>query len=170
MQTKHFLQLVVHRKLSLEKRRPGTAILKSWGQSFCSATTARSSVVYASSQGEAMSGNQRIILLNRLISRSVTKAPREHKPPLVPGAELLKIVGQRKQKGFAVEYLGAEDDTDDAKRLKKGSGHDCFRLSQIRTDKDADGVAYWPICYELHSIPARNEYHGIGLITTERDA
>ena len=85
-----------------------------------------------------MSDNQRIVLLNRLISRSVSRAPQEHKPPLAPGWELLKIIEQRKKKGFAVEYLGADDDDDDTKRIKKGADHDCFRLSQFRVDRDAD--------------------------------
>jgi hypothetical protein len=83
-----------------------------------------------------MAENQRIVLLNRLISRSISHAPREHKPPLVPGWELLDIVVKRQRKGVAVEYLGADDDEDDDARIAKGAGHDCFRLSHARTEKD----------------------------------
>jgi DNA invertase Pin-like site-specific DNA recombinase len=36
-------------------------------------------------------GPQRFVLLNRLVSRSVTCAPEEHKAPMVPGAELIAI-------------------------------------------------------------------------------
>jgi hypothetical protein len=40
--------------------------------------------------------NQRIVLLNRLITRSISHAPREHKPPMIPGAELFNIIEKRR--------------------------------------------------------------------------
>ena len=83
-----------------------------------------------------MADNQRIVLLNRLITRSISHAPREHKPPMIPGVELFSIIEKRQKRGFAVEFLGADDDKDDTKRLKKGAGHDCFRLSQFKTEND----------------------------------
>ncbi|MGY2843387.1 hypothetical protein ACVIWU_006737 [Bradyrhizobium sp. USDA 4509] len=83
-----------------------------------------------------MADNRRIVLLNRLISRSISHAPREHKPPLISGRDLFDIIQKRQRKGFAVEYLGADDDSDDTARLRKGEGHDCFRLSQLRVDTD----------------------------------
>lgn len=85
-----------------------------------------------------MADNRRIILLNRLISRSISHAPREHKPPLISGRDLFDVIQKRQRKGFAVEYLGADDDRDDAVRLKKGAGHDCFRLSHVRADTDGN--------------------------------
>jgi len=86
-----------------------------------------------------MSENQRIILLNRLISRSISKAPREHKPPLIAGGELFDGIIKRQRKGVAVEYIGADDDADDAERIKKGASHDCLRLSNVRSEKDGNG-------------------------------
>jgi hypothetical protein len=41
-------------------------------------------------------GPQRFVLLNRLVSRSVTRAPEEHKPPMESGAELLTVIEKRR--------------------------------------------------------------------------
>lgn len=95
-----------------------------------------------------MPDNQRIVLLTRLISRSISHAPREHKPPIIAGAELFDIVGKRQKRGFAVEFLGADDDKDDTTRLKKGAGHDCFRLSQFRIDREG-GARFVVMLFEF---------------------
>jgi hypothetical protein len=95
-----------------------------------------------------MPDNQRIVLLTRLISRSISHAPREHKPPIIPGADLFEVIGKRQKKGFAVEFLGADDDKDDTKRLKKGVGHDCFRLNQLKVEEDG-GVRFVIMLFEF---------------------
>ncbi len=95
-----------------------------------------------------MADTQRIVLLNRLITRSISHAPREHKPPMIPGAELFGMIEKRQKKGFAVEFLGADDDKDDVKRLKKGAGHDCFRLSQFKAENDG-GVRFVTMLFEF---------------------
>ncbi|WP_315806941.1 MULTISPECIES: hypothetical protein [unclassified Bradyrhizobium] len=84
--------------------------------------------------------NQRIILLNRLISRSVSRAPREHKPPLLKGAELFDIIAKSFRRGHAVEFVGLEDDrSGEEQRLARGAGHDCYRLRNFRIDEEEDG-------------------------------
>ena len=74
--------------------------------------------------------HQRLILLNRFISRSRSRAPQEHKPPIHGAAELLQAVGARRKLGFAIEFLGLKDNgelTEEA-RLIGGRGHDYVAL------------------------------------------
>lgn len=83
-------------------------------------------------------GFKRIVLLNSLVSRSVARASAEHKPPIMSGTELLDIIEKRRAKGLAIEYIGLantdqEDDKDEAKRAKRGIGHDFLLLRQMRT-------------------------------------
>jgi hypothetical protein len=87
------------------------------------------------------SAHERIVLLNRIVSRSVTTAPEVHKPETHGLEELLNILNSRRTKGFAIEYLGGLDDEDEDKRKKNGSGFDFVRLRQYRID-EIDGLRY----------------------------
>jgi hypothetical protein len=87
------------------------------------------------------SAHERIVLLNRIVSRSVTTAPELHKPETHGLEELLDILNSRRSKGHAIEYLGGLDDDDDDKRKKNGSGYDFVRLRQYRID-EIDGQRY----------------------------
>jgi hypothetical protein len=73
------------------------------------------------------SAHERIVLLNRMVSRSVTTAPEVHKPETHGLEELLNILNSRRTKGFAIEYLDGLDDEDEDKRKKNGSGFDFVR-------------------------------------------
>ncbi len=75
---------------------------------------------------------QRIVLLNRLVSRSPTRAPRDHQAPTHSAQELLQILEKRRAKKLAVEFFGAEDDDDERKRIMKGAGHSLIRLRQLK--------------------------------------
>jgi hypothetical protein len=46
---------------------------------------------------------QRFVLLNRLVSRSATRAPEAFKPPIVEGSELFTILEERNASGAAIE-------------------------------------------------------------------
>lgn len=76
--------------------------------------------------------HDRHILLNRLVSRSVTHAGSQHKAPIHGAEELLKILEERRVKGFAIEYIGSTDNEDEKIRSTNGSGHDFVRLKSFR--------------------------------------
>jgi hypothetical protein len=85
---------------------------------------------------EAVSGYQRIVLLNSLVSRSASHAPPEHHAPVHAAEELLGIIEKRRQKKWATEYLGAEqDDESEDDRVSRGVGHNFVRLRHLRTEQ-----------------------------------
>jgi hypothetical protein len=79
---------------------------------------------------------QRFVILNRLVSRSVSRAPEAFKPPIVEGFELFTILGERSAAGAAIEFFGATetekdaDETDD-ERIARCAGHNFIWLRQI---------------------------------------
>lgn len=80
---------------------------------------------------------QRIILLNRLVSMSVTRA-RDHQPPLHGAKELLEIIDARRKKGHAIEFENSVDDDDEIVRAKNGKGSNWLRLRQIKFSEAND--------------------------------
>jgi hypothetical protein len=78
---------------------------------------------------------QRIVLLNRLITRSVTRAPEPNKAPAHGALDLLKIIEKRREKKLAIEFLGALDDDDEMVRAKNGAGFNFLRLRQCRFEE-----------------------------------
>jgi hypothetical protein len=87
-------------------------------------------------------GPQRFVLLNRLVSRSATRASEEHKPPMVPGAELLGIIDKRRAQHLAIEFPGlAEPDRETEKgersRIARGKGHDFIWLRQMKIEEQS---------------------------------
>lgn len=86
--------------------------------------------------------HQRIVLLNTLVSRSTTHA-RNHIPPTDKGSDLLRILEDRRLKGWALEYCGRIkdvelDEEDEAKRIKDGQGHDYIRLCKLVFEDSGD--------------------------------
>lgn len=64
----------------------------------------------------------RNILLNRMVSRSITRAPQEHSPPVHGALELLQIIDARRKSGSATEVVGHGDgEEDEGKDHKSGS-------------------------------------------------
>jgi hypothetical protein len=85
---------------------------------------------------------QRFVLLNRLVSRSTSHAPEEHRPPFLSAAEALEVIDQRRKKGWAIEYFGlhesaADSERGDDARIKRGKGHDFLWLRQLRFEEKA---------------------------------
>jgi hypothetical protein len=78
---------------------------------------------------------QRIILLNRLVTRSVTRAPEPNKPPAIGALDLLKIIEKRREKKTAIEFINGLDDDDEAVRAKNGEGCNFLRLRQCRFEE-----------------------------------
>jgi hypothetical protein len=79
---------------------------------------------------------QRFVILNRLVSKSVSRAPEEFKPPLVEGEELFKMLKERHDSGAAIEFFGADEtgrdaDESDDDRIKRSAGHDFVWLRKI---------------------------------------
>jgi hypothetical protein len=89
----------------------------------------------------------RVILLNRLVSTSTSRAPQEHHPPTVAGSELIQILDHRREGNLAIEFLGATDDDDEKKRLANGKGHSFIRLSRLKV-KDAEDFTYATLLIE----------------------
>ena len=87
--------------------------------------------------------HQRIILLNTLVSRSVTRS-RDHTAPTDRGIDPLQVLADRHTKGWVLEYCGAvkdadtPDEDDDAKRIKAGEGRDYIRLCELTFEETAD--------------------------------
>jgi hypothetical protein len=57
---------------------------------------------------------QRFVLLNRPVSRAVTRAPEAFKSPIVERFELLTILEERNAKCAVIEFFGASDAEKDA--------------------------------------------------------
>ncbi len=79
---------------------------------------------------------QRFVMLNRIVSRSVSRAPQAFNPPLVEGDEMFKMLQERRQSGGAIEFfsleeLGREAEETDADRIKRGAGHNFIWLREM---------------------------------------
>lgn len=84
--------------------------------------------------------HERFVLLNRLVSASRSRAPVEHKPPLVEGEELVTALKERQEAKGAIEFFGKTDtereaDETDAERVARCAGLDFIWLRQIRISK-----------------------------------
>ncbi|MCJ2039226.1 hypothetical protein MKK55_09765 [Methylobacterium sp. J-059] len=90
---------------------------------------------------------ERLVILNHMVSRSSSKAGQEFTPPTHSAEELLGIVEMRRLLGFAVEYLGATDDTDEAIRAANGLNHDFIRLKNSYSIEE-DGRKYIVLFFE----------------------
>jgi len=111
--------------------------------------------------------NQRIVLLNTMISRSTTRA-RDHDPPTIGALECLNILESRRKKKWAVEFFGVDEratsggnneeqnaaELEDA-RLKQGEGHDCIRLRHMRLEEVGEFV-YATLLVESIDVNARS--------------
>jgi hypothetical protein len=83
---------------------------------------------------------QRFVLLNRLVSRSATRAPEEHKPPTIPGYELFAVIQGRHQKRWTIEFprlpeTEIQAEKGEAERIARGRGYDFISLRQITIDE-----------------------------------
>ena len=81
--------------------------------------------------------HERIVLLNRTLSRSVTSAPETHKPETHGLEELFGIINGRRSKGHAIEYLGGLDDEDEAQRKANRWGLICCASAIIASMRSA---------------------------------
>lgn len=96
----------------------------------------------------AESDFQRIVLLNRLVSRSLSRAPEEHKPPIHGALELLQLIDKRRAKKWAIEYINALDDDDEQVRAQNGVGHNFLRLRHCRFE-EKNGFRYAILLFEF---------------------
>lgn len=76
--------------------------------------------------------NSRIVLLNRLISRSVSRAPQGNYPPTHGADELLRIIDQGRKTNSAIEYEGLEAKETEIERHEAGMMFPFIRLSDFR--------------------------------------
>ncbi|MCA0317487.1 MAG: hypothetical protein LCH88_05385 [Proteobacteria bacterium] len=90
---------------------------------------------------------KRHVLLNWFVSKSVTRAPQEHSPPIHGAEELLSYIDHRRKLGHAVEFHGATDDPDDGRRIAGGKKFDFIRLRDLRITS-ANGRRYADLLVE----------------------
>lgn len=77
--------------------------------------------------------HSRIILLNRLVSRSVTRAPTEHKAPINSGVDLFDIIEQRVKSKVCIEFFDVdENEPEDAKRIAAFKNKNFIRIDKIK--------------------------------------
>jgi hypothetical protein len=74
---------------------------------------------------------QRVVLLNRLISRSATRA-RSATAPLHTAHHLFEILKGRFHAGLAIEYLRAVDNVDEAERKRLGAQSSYTRIADFQ--------------------------------------
>mgnify|MGYP003382687874 CR=1 FL=1 len=81
----------------------------------------------------AIGSHPRMMLLNRLESRTASQAPAEHTPPPHAGIELFQVLKARVKNGQALEFVGngsmGEDD---------GAGHDLLQICAIEIQEVGD--------------------------------
>ncbi len=85
--------------------------------------------------------HNQVVLLNRLLSKSVTTARRQTAPPH-GGEELLDIIANQHKLGFAFEAFGPGDTDDEGERLQIAGDHDHIGLRDFRKEITPDAVFY----------------------------
>ncbi|MBB4370962.1 hypothetical protein GGD63_003759 [Bradyrhizobium sp. cir1] len=80
---------------------------------------------------------QRFVILNRLASISISRAPVAFKPPTVAGVELFNVLQERNEAGSAIEFFGAgdtekDDEETEDERIARCVGHNFIWLRQIK--------------------------------------
>lgn len=89
---------------------------------------------------------QRIVLLNHLVSRSSTRAPASVTPPRLAVLPFFQDLRKRCEKGVAIEFerLTEKDGMDELARITAGRGHNLLRLRRMNIEeptKEAPGYA-----------------------------
>jgi hypothetical protein len=85
--------------------------------------------------------HQRLVLLNHLFSRTVSRAPQEHSAPIHSFEEFLDIFIKRSASGQSVEFIGSKMFEGD------GTGHECVRIKSIALS-ESDGWHYATFLFE----------------------
>lgn len=76
--------------------------------------------------------HERIIILNRMVSDSVTRAPQEHKPPIHGADEIFSILRKRVDDKYCLEFFDVVGDSDsDVDRIKMNQGKNCIRVAKM---------------------------------------
>ena len=89
--------------------------------------------------------HQRIFLLNRLMARTVSRAPQEHKIPVPTGRELIRTIQALKDRDVCIEffdYAAEPDDFNHADRISENRGRNFIRLTAFETKEDSAGASY----------------------------
>lgn len=85
--------------------------------------------------------HQRIVMLNRLVSRSITRAPQGHMPATHAGSELFEIIEKKFKDGHAIEFFDAVDDLDDDDaRIKANIGCNFVRIVDFKKTSTDNGT------------------------------
>lgn len=89
--------------------------------------------------------HQRIFLLNRLMCKSASRAPQEHKIPVPSGKELLQTIKALHDREVCVEFFdhAAEpDDFNHQARISENKGKNFIRVTAIDFQSDGAGASY----------------------------
>ncbi len=79
---------------------------------------------------------KRYVLLNHMVSRSVSRARTGASPPTFGASTLLDLLEKRRLKGWAVEHPRGKPQENDVNRLQINEGLDAIRLSDALFDDD----------------------------------
>lgn len=82
---------------------------------------------------------QRIVLLNHLVSRSTSRAPKPVTPPKMAALPFFQLLHKRWMAGYAIEFdrLPDTDDMDELTRITKGRAHTALRLRRMTIEEPA---------------------------------
>lgn len=84
---------------------------------------------------------QRIVLLNSLVSRSVSRSSQEYgDPPIHGGAELLEIIEQNWASKVSIEFFNSDDDDDDNLRIKSNKGKNSIRIVDMSFEQTESSI------------------------------
>lgn len=86
-------------------------------------------------------GHNQVVLLNRLLSRSVTTARGQTAPPH-SGEELLDIVANQHRLGLALEFFGPGDSDDEEQRILNSGDYDHVALRDYKKEITPEAVFY----------------------------
>lgn len=105
--------------------------------------------------GETMAlskDQQRIVLLNHLVSRSTSRAPETVRPPKMAALPFFQLLHKRWKSGHAIEFdrLEESNDMDELTRITKGRSHNALRLRRMRLeDPTTTQEGYVSMLFEL---------------------
>ena len=105
----------------------------------------------------------RFVLLNYLVSRSMTRFRGDIRPPTHGARELIGALRKRADNGWTVEYISGTDDVDEEKRKSANEGLSFIRLKQV-TLKEEDKFAF--ACLLFQYVDASKKNFGVVDIKT----
>jgi hypothetical protein len=110
------------------------------------------------------SDGDRFVLLNYLVSRSSTRA-RRVAAPTHSARELLDVLSARCDRNWTVEFIGGQDERDEATRISVNEGFNFIRLKKLRFD-ESNGHHYACLLFQYVDV-AKSSFQVVNIRTFE---